>query len=229
MKKFFLFVATFAAFGMLNAQQRVDFTTLKSESDWIVNDASKNSASTEKKLIYDVAAATPAVVMPACNENIEFSYENTSAKEKAFTIALSDYFEFAGKNGVLTLYGIQVGSSIKIYVAGKSDKGASSFVDPSEDPRFPEGATPVSTDLTAPAKSSNGYTYVILEYTATSSEVKIKEFAYGYRIQWIEATFETSALNNTEASTKAVKTVENGQLIIIKNGVRYNLLGTEIR
>lgn len=229
MKKLFLIVASFATLSVLNAQQHLDFTTLTSESDWIVNDATKNSTSTDKKLVYDVAANTPAVVMPACNENIEFSYENTSAKEKAFTIALGDYFEFAGKNGVLTLYGVQVGTSIKIYVAGKSDKGASSFVDPAEEPRFPEGATPVSTDLTAPAKNSNGYTYVTLEYTATSSEVKIKEFAYGYRIQWIEATFETSALANTEASVKAVKTIENGQLVIIKNGVRYNLLGAEIR
>lgn len=229
MKKLFLFVATFAAVGMMNAQQRVDFTTLKAESDWIVDDATKNASSTEKKLIYDVAANTPAVIMPACNENIEFSYENSQAKENAFTIALGDYFEFAGKNGVLTLYGVQVGTSIKIYVAGKSDKGASSFVDPAEEPRFPEGATPVSTDLTAPAKTNGNYTYVTLEYTATSSEVKIKEFAYGYRIQWVEATFETSALANTEASVKAVKTIENGQLVIIKNGVRYNLLGAEIR
>lgn len=38
-----------------------------------------------------------------------------------------------------------------------------------------------------------------------------------------------TALNNTEASAKAVKRLENGQLIIEKNGVRYNAMGQTIR
>lgn len=37
---------------------------------------------------------------------------------------------------------------------------------------------------------------------------------------------EGSALENTQAAEKAIKVIENGQLIIIKNGVRYNALGT---
>lgn len=38
-----------------------------------------------------------------------------------------------------------------------------------------------------------------------------------------------TALDNTEDNAKAVKMIENGQIVIIKNGVRYNVLGAELR
>jgi len=40
---------------------------------------------------------------------------------------------------------------------------------------------------------------------------------------------ETTAIENTAIEGKAVKSFENGQLVIIKNGVKYNALGAEIR
>lgn len=36
-------------------------------------------------------------------------------------------------------------------------------------------------------------------------------------------------VENVNADVKTVKTIENGQLVILKNGVKYNALGTEIR
>ena len=39
----------------------------------------------------------------------------------------------------------------------------------------------------------------------------------------------TSAVDNIKADAKTIKTIENGQVVIIKNGVKYNALGTEIR
>jgi len=227
MKKFLLVFASLAFAATMSAE-KCDFTLLKSASDWQVRNATSNSTSTTKKLIYDVAAETEAVVMPVRWENIEFSYENSSAKEKAFTIALGDYFEFAGKNGILTLYDVKVGSTIKLYVAGKSDKGNSSFADPAEEPQYPEGATAISESLELPKKTTDGYTWVTLEFEATSSEVVFKEFAYGYRIQWIEVEFNDGTAVDNVAAQKAYKVIENGQLIIIKNGVRFNALGAKL-
>lgn len=37
----------------------------------------------------------------------------------------------------------------------------------------------------------------------------------------------TTAISNTVVETKTVKTFENGQVVIIKNGERYNVLGTK--
>ena len=36
-------------------------------------------------------------------------------------------------------------------------------------------------------------------------------------------------ITNTPVQTKTVKTIQNGQLVIIKNGVRYNALGAQIK
>jgi hypothetical protein len=38
-----------------------------------------------------------------------------------------------------------------------------------------------------------------------------------------------TAIDNTAVDAKVVKTIENGQLVIIKNGVKYNAQGTQIR
>ena len=39
---------------------------------------------------------------------------------------------------------------------------------------------------------------------------------------------ETTAISNTAVESKAVKFFENGQLVIIKNGVKYNALGAKL-
>lgn len=40
---------------------------------------------------------------------------------------------------------------------------------------------------------------------------------------------DPTALNNTTVDMKTVKTIENGQIVIIKNGVRYNAVGTVMK
>ena len=40
---------------------------------------------------------------------------------------------------------------------------------------------------------------------------------------------KVTAIDNAEAEVKAVKTIENGQLVIIKNGVRYNAAGQAVK
>lgn len=47
----------------------------------------------------------------------------------------------------------------------------------------------------------------------------------------ITATFgdEATAIDNTNAELKAVKVIENGQIFIIKNGVKYNAQGAAVR
>ena len=46
---------------------------------------------------------------------------------------------------------------------------------------------------------------------------------------WSQVSYEAAAtaVENVESAEKAVKVFENGQLVIIKNGVRYNALGVQ--
>ena len=51
-----------------------------------------------------------------------------------------------------------------------------------------------------------------------------------YKADWkghIFVNWEATAIDNTAVEAKAVKMIENGQIVIIKNGVRYNVLGAQ--
>lgn len=231
MKKFFFFAAALVAAVTINAET-YDFATYATEADWVVTSATKNAAeSTADKLVYDIAGGVEAVVSPKGAENIQFTIKNGSDKKKAFNINLGNSFEFGGKNGIIKLSGVQVGASIKLVVAAKGSSTAADFAATNA---YPKGAIAVSTDLTCPAKGSGaegadekGYVWKTLEYQATSSNVEIKEFSGGYRISSLTIGGET-AIDNTAVEAKATKYMENGALVIVKNGVKYNALGAVI-
>lgn len=48
-----------------------------------------------------------------------------------------------------------------------------------------------------------------------------------YSIDW--DSWNANAVENTTVRTNITKTIENGQVVIIKNGVRYNLLGAQLQ
>ena len=233
MKKIFFFAATMMAAMTINATV-YDLTTLTAESDWTVEGATKNATvTTDTKLVYDLKAETLATITPSkLTSDITFSIKNGSDKAKGVVIPLGKGFEFGGKNGILTIENVKSGATIKLVVAAKGSSAAN-FAD--ETNTYPKGAVAVTEDLTCPAKSKGaegaddeGYIWKTLEYTANSEGiVEIKEFAGGYRIQSIEIIGAT-ANENVTAEVKAVKSIENGQLVILKNGVKYNALGTVV-
>ncbi len=233
MKKIFFFAATMMAAMTINATV-YDLTTLTAESDWTVENATKNTKeTTDAKLVYDLKAEVEATVTPSTlSSDITFVIKNSSDKAKGIVIPLGKGFEFGGKNGILKIENVKSGATIKLVVAAKGSTVAN-FAD--ETNTYPKGAVAVTEDLTCPAKSKGaegaddeGYIWKTLEYTANNEGiVEIKEFAGGYRIQSIEIIGAT-ANENVTAEVKAVKSIENGQLVILKNGVKYNALGTVI-
>lgn len=61
--------------------------------------------------------------------------------------------------------------------------------------------------------------------TDTEPEKDIAETVAGATIEILEE----SAVETVTNSVKSIKLIENGQIVIYRNGVRYNALGTEIR
>jgi len=58
------------------------------------------------------------------------------------------------------------------------------------------------------------------------------KFTWTYATGELNVTFpdkETTALDNTNADAKVIKTIENGQLVIIKDGIRYNAQGAVVK
>ena len=89
------------------------------------------------------------------------------------------------------------------------------------------------TDLTS--TSSSDATYCDVISNASTNDIRIK--SNGVKGVWIrnmQLTIKVgnktpSALDNTDASVKAVKRLENGMLVIEKNGKTYNAFGQTIR
>ena len=55
-------------------------------------------------------------------------------------------------------------------------------------------------------------------------------FTYTFETNTLVVTFPTATdITNTEVNEKVVKMIENGQLVIIKNGVRYNAQGAVVK
>ena len=66
--------------------------------------------------------------------------------------------------------------------------------------------------------------------TSSDNRFGIKEFeVYGTGYYIPVDPGDPTSIDNTNVDSKAVKVIENGQLIIIKNGVRYNVVGSVVK
>ncbi len=231
MKKFFLFAAAAIAALTVNAKV-VDLTAIGTTiSEWTVSEATLNATESDEskgKYVYDIKAEVASESYINAEPNVVFQIKNGSDKKKAFVVYPGKCYEFGGKNGILILKGTSAGDAIKLTVAAKGSTAAN-FADAAG--AYPKNAVAVSTDLTLPAKGSegadeDGYVWKVLEYTSAGGDVEIKEFAGGYRIKAIQIG-ATQGIDNVEA-VKAEKFYRDGQLIIRKNGVEYNALGAKL-
>ena len=232
MKKIFLFAAAVVAAMTVNAKV-IDLTAIGTTIDeWNVSEATLNeteSKPADGKYVYDIKAGVESLTNLLADPDIVFGIKNGSDKAKAFVVYPGKCYEFGGKNGILYIKNTVAGDKIVLTVAAKGSTAAN-FAD--EAAAFPVNAVAVTADLTLPAKGSEGadeqgYVWKELEYTALGGDVQIKEFAGGYRIKAIQVG-ASQCVDNVFEDAKAVKTFENGQLVIIKNGVRYNALGVQL-
>lgn len=230
MKKFFLFAAAAIAALTVNAKV-IDLSAVGTAiSDWTISEATLNSSESDEskgKYVYDIKAGVASDSYINSERDVVFQIKNGSDKAKAFVVYPGKCYEFGGKNGILFIKNTQPGDKIVITVAAKGSTAANFAGD-----GFPVQAVAVSSDLTCPAKGSDGadeqgYVWKELEFQSLGGEVQIKEFDGGYRIKAI-LIGAGQGVENVEAAEKAVKFFENGQLVIIKNGVKYNALGVAL-
>ena len=230
MKKFFLFTAAVIAALTVNAKV-IDLSAVGTAfSDWTISEATLNSTESDEskgKYVFDIKAGVASESYINAEPSVVFQIKNGSDKAKAFVVYPGKCYEFGGKYGILIIKNTQPGDKIVITVAAKGSTAANFAGD-----GFPVQAVAVSSDLTCPAKGSDGadeqgYVWKELEFQSLGGEVQIKEFDGGYRIKAI-LIGAGQGVENVEAAEKAVKFFENGQLVIIKNGVKFNALGAKL-
>ena len=233
MKKIFLFAAAVVAALTVNAKV-VDLTAVGlTIDDWTVSEATLNSTESNPdagKYVYDIQADVASTSYVKAYADVMFQIKNSSAKAKAFVVYPGKCYEYGGKNGILIIENTNPGDKIFLTAAAKGGTAAS-FLD--EAGAYPKNAVAVTADLTLPAKGSEGgdeqgYVWKEIEYTALGGNVEIKEFKGGYRISKIQVGAGEQGIENSNAAVKAEKFFRNGQLIIRKNGVEYNAIGTAL-
>ena len=147
-------------------------------------------------------------------EQVYFEFKDNN-NNKLVMKAYKEYVQPNGKAACLVINNLNVGDKVKINLKKALNKEA-----------MIEGATVASHNFDSEA----------VELTAAAEEIRVysKNAAGDSDAKWQIVSVEVpggeqSAVENVSLSAKSIKTFENGQVVIIKNGVKYNVLGTELR
>ena len=235
MKKFFLFAAAIAATLTANAVV-YDLAEMNfAQSDLTVaNGTISDNASKSYFEVKNNEGETVEMTI-AQLPNMKFSYKNSAVKTAFKVYYITDGVNAKGKIQMdgnqrdITFTNVKVGDIITLYVNSKGSTGAQ-FVDGDKGTAF-TGAVAVDPSAAGiatalPGKDNETDAYEI-KVQAISSTVVIRETVGGYILHKVEIS-GGQGVENVNAAVKAEKRYENGQLVIIKNGVKYNALGTVI-
>ena len=226
MKKIYILFAALAAALSLNAQVGFDYRNgglgdaIKSDT-LVAYDTNITIEETETgKYAFKVTSGSYNETGECSFEigGITFWYKNSNDG----TVAWKSYNTYIQPNGNKRKIVIPVsgGQEVMIYVQDALEGVAL------------EGATVSTINLVAWGSDKKAYTTItaasdaeeIIIWSDDRSESYVaKKFKLGAIIPVENAT----AVSNTAAS-KAIKIIENGQLVIIRDGIRYNALGTQL-
>ena len=130
----------------------------------------------------------------------------------------ADYAQPNGKAVALVISGLKIGDQVTINF--KEALGKEAAIDGATIDK--DGLTATSLVLTAMGSEIRLYS----QSRTTDGDGKTSDAKW--KLQSVEVPDGNQAVENVNADVKAVKTFENGQLVIIKNGRRYNALGAEL-
>ena len=235
MKKFFLFAAAAIAALTVNATVYDLNSMAFLQSD--LNVTGGTITDNASKSYFEIKNNEGETVVMTCYllPHIEFSYKNSAVKT-AFKVYYytegvntKGKIQMDGNQRDVTIKNVTPGDKIVLWVNSKGSTGAQ-FVDSDKGTAFTgaiavdPSAAGIGTPL--PGKDNETDMYPI-ELTAYSDVVVIRETVGGYILHKIQIG-QGQDIENVSDGVKAVKTFENGQLVIIKNGVKYNALGAEL-
>lgn len=171
----------------------------------------------------------------AANGDIFFEYSNSSAKNNVVKTG-NAMFVCDSKNFVLNVKNLKANDEVYLLYSAKGSTAATVTNAENANTQVMDDAVTECADKCDNEGEVDGeYKVAVMHVKAIENGgIKIKETAGGMRvfaigINQVPVFPAPTALENVKVGDKAQKFVENGQLVIIKNGVRYNVLGSEIR
>lgn len=230
MKKFFLFAAAVVAAMCVNAKV-IDFTN-------IVDKTSADAAKATFEAAYDLSNITITgkansdktayyAEVKQTSKTTEWGVTTAKLKSdaqayfdfkdgndnKVVAKAWADYMQPNGKAMCLVVANLTAGQKVKLTL--KSALSVAALV---------EGAEVIAEEA---------WDETEVELTAADTEIRVySKTADNGDAKWklvsVEIVEGAQGIEDVLGGEKAVKTVENGQLVIIKNGVKFNALGAKL-
>lgn len=177
-------------------------------------------------------------------DGLTLRYKNSADKANALKIPVN-YVQADSKNFEMYVDGLNGGDTIVFVVTAKGSApkfdhaySSASYLTPYQpeddtDPCFTDGAVYTASDAKV-EEDYIGWTNLVYVVQEGRHSVRLKETDNGFRIAKIQLGAyrgeapEDQAIDNVEVGAKTIKCIENGQIVIIKNGVRYNVLGSQL-
>ncbi len=230
MKKFFLFAAAVAAAMTVNAKvisfadivynSSADSAVLGFNAAFVfdninIKGAANSAGDSYLVEVYQTEATTEwdvTVLELKADNQVYFTFKDAN-DNKLVMKAYKEYVQPNGKAACMVITGLNNGDKVKITLKKALNKET-----------LIEGAT-VESDML------NG---TEIELTAAAEEIRVysKSVDGKYDAKWqvisVEVPDGAQGIENVNNAVKAEKFFENGQLVIIKNGVRYNALGAQL-
>jgi hypothetical protein len=225
MKKFFLFAAAVVAAMTVKAAEwdfSVDtINVVEAVEAYATGTTFKltQKESSEKSpyvaVDYDLANKEEAVLDFATSPvKIKFTFANSSSKTECLKL-YNTYLQI-NRKGVKMAISCNVGDVITFYP--KSYSKACEFA--------VTGANEGTIAIEANSEDAVSVTATASEVLFDTSSPSSSDYAQACQLLKI-AVGATQGINNTNAAVKAEKFFRDGQLIIRKNGVEYNAIGTQ--
>lgn len=176
-------------------------------------------------------------------EGVTLRYKNSGDKANALKCPAA-YAQCDSKNFEFYVDGVKGGDTIVFVVTAKGSAprfdhtySTACYLDPYQpdddaDPCFTDGEVYTKSDARVD-EDYIGWTNLVYIVQEGHTKIRLKEVANGCRIAKIQigayrGDAPAEGIENTVAEKNVIKRIENGQLVIIKNGVRYNALGAQL-
>jgi hypothetical protein len=230
MKKFFLFAAAVAAAMTVNAKvisfadivynSSADSAVLGFNAAFVydninIKGAANSAGDSYLVEVYQTAATTEwdvTVLELKADNQVYFTFKDAN-DNKLVMKAYKEYVQPNGKAACMVITGLNNGDKVKITLKKALNKET-----------LIEGATVESDMLNATE----------VELTAAAEEIRVYSKSVDgksdakWQVISVEVPDGAQGIENVNNAVKAEKFFENGQLVIIKNGVRYNALGAQL-
>ena len=230
MKKFFLFAAAVAAAMTVNAKvisfadivynSSADSAVLGFNAAFVydninIKGAANSAGDSYLAEVYQTEATTEwdvTLLELKADNQVYFTFKDGSTN-KLVMKAYKEYVQPNGKAACMVITGLNNGDKVKITLKKALNKET-----------MIEGAT----------VESDKFNGTEIELTAAAEEIRVysKNIAGDADAKWqvisVEVPDGAQGIENVNNAVKAEKFFENGQLVIIKNGVRYNALGAQL-